>query len=113
MTFNPGPTCVIALKTAFRSAQTESPYEAFYYYARNGKVEAVRYGKWKLHIAKSLGWNKKQGEFPVSLYDLEADVSEKNNVASEYPGVVEQLKKMISDFDTTLDKTARSAGKVL
>lgn len=70
------------------------------YYARNGKPEAVRFGKWKLHIAKTLGWNPDgEGEFPVSLYDMENDIGEKNNVAEDNPEVVEKLRKMLTDID--------------
>lgn len=89
---------------------TPSPYEAFYYYARNGKVEAIREGQWKLHIAKSRGWNKTQGTFPVSLFNLEADIGEKNNVANQYPEVVARLKGKIQEFDTKLSKSARLPG---
>jgi len=71
-----------------------------YFYARNGMPEAVRLGKWKLHIDKSRGWNKNDaGAFPVSLYDLSIDMQEKNNVADQYPKVVEQLTQSIADFD--------------
>ena len=92
---------------------TPSPHKAFYYYARNGSLEAVRSGKWKLHTAKTRGWNKEQGEFPVSLYDLEADIGETNNLADQHPEIVEQLQKTMSDFDKELNQNARPVGKVL
>ena len=76
----------------------------FYYYARNGDLEAVRLGKWKLHIAKSKGWNKKEnGEFPVSLYDLENDIGENINLANDFPGVVNELLLKMEEFDKRLD----------
>lgn len=76
------------------------PEKPLYFYARNGDAEAVRLGKWKLHIKKSRGWNKKKnGEFPVSLYNLDTDVSEKIDVAEQNPDVVKKLTKMIEDFD--------------
>ena len=47
------------------------PERPFYFYARNGELEAIRLGKWKLHTKKSIGWNEKsEGSFLVSLYDL-------------------------------------------
>ncbi len=68
----------------------------FFFYSRSGNIEAVRLGKWKLHIAKSRGWNKKKnGEFPISLYNLDTNVSESINVANENPKIVEQLKTLI------------------
>ncbi|MDN5205608.1 sulfatase [Fulvivirgaceae bacterium BMA10] len=82
-----------------------------YYYARNGNLEAVRLGKWKLHSLKSNGWNEaEQGEFTVSLYDLENDISETQNLADNHPEVVERLKKMMEDFDNQLTKEARPVG---
>ncbi len=79
---------------------TEIPDRPFYFYARNGKPEAVRLGKWKLHIEKTIGWNLiDSGEFPVSLYNLETDIGEQNNLAGEHPEIVEKLKKMIEEFN--------------
>ena len=75
----------------------------FYFYARNGKVEAIRLGKWKLHLDKTRGWNAKiNGLFPKSLYNLEVDVAEKNNVANQFPEIVERLSNMVKEFDTNL-----------
>lgn len=57
----------------------KSPHEVFYYF-RGFKLEAVRHGVWKLHLAKS------------ELYDLNADLSESKNVADAHPDVVRQLR---------------------
>ncbi|QCX38980.1 sulfatase [Aureibaculum algae] len=82
---------------------TKLPERPFYFYARNGEIEAVRMGKWKLHIQKSIGWNlNKNGSFPVSLYNLDEDISEKNNVVDQFPEVVEQLTKMMKEIETEL-----------
>ena len=82
---------------------TNLPDRPLYFYARNGKPEAVRLGKWKLHITKTLGWNvKEDGEFPVSLYDLEEDIQEQKNVADQYPDVVKKLTNSIWEFDAKL-----------
>ncbi len=84
-------------------ARVKLPERPLVYYARNGKPEAVRYGKWKLHIAKTLGWSVgKDGEFTVSLYDLEKDIGEAVNVAKDNPEVVEKLRKMLTDIDAEL-----------
>lgn len=72
----------------------------FYFYARNGEAEAVRVGKWKLHIKKSIGWDAGgKGVFPVSLYNLYEDVEEQKNVADQYPELVKQLTELIIEFD--------------
>ncbi|RTE52283.1 arylsulfatase [Arenibacter aquaticus] len=80
---------------------TKLPERPFYFYARNGEMEAVRMGKWKLHIKKSIGWNTdKDGVFPVSLYNLDADIGEKNNVIDVFPEVVEELTNLMKEFET-------------
>jgi len=60
-----------------------SPHEAFYYFHRGG-LEAVRRGRWKLHLAKN-------GEAMNELYDLAADVSETVDRAADEPDVVREL----------------------
>ena len=75
----------------------------FYYYARNGEPEAVRLGKWKLHIKKSIGWNAgEKGAFPVSLYNLDEDIEEQKNLAEQYPGLVMKMTKLIEEFEIEL-----------
>lgn len=83
--------------------ETELPERPFFYYARDGKCEAVQLGKWKLHIAKTIGW-KKGEDFPVTLYNLEEDISEQNNIADKNPEIVEKLRVMIDEFDSTLNE---------
>ena len=83
----------------------EKGYENIFelvYYSRDGKPEAIRQGDWKLHIGKTRGWNKKEGEFPVSLYNLKEDVGETNNLAEEYPQEVKNLKKRLADLDAQM-----------
>ncbi|MFC2167107.1 sulfatase-like hydrolase/transferase [Acidobacteriota bacterium] len=91
---------------------TPSPHEAFYYYARNGNLEAVRSGKWKLHSAKTRGWDKELGVFPVSLYNLEEDIGERNNLANNNPEIVDRLRQRMNRFDSELNQHARPAGSV-
>ena len=83
----------------FNPDKNDLPDRPFFYWSRNGEIEAVRLGDWKLHIKKTRGWNtEKQGEFPVSLYNLKDDISEQNNLAMENPEKVEELFKLIEDF---------------
>ena len=75
----------------------------FYYFARNGEIEAVRFGKWKLHISKSIGWDfESNGDFPISLYNLDNDVREEINLANQFPNIVLKLKNMILNFEKSL-----------
>lgn len=75
---------------------TESPREAHYYFSRN-KLDAVRQGPWKLAVASQVErMGREAVPVPASvgqprLYDLEADIGETTNVATEYPEVVAKL----------------------
>ena len=67
-----------------------------YLYFCQGELHAVRKGKWKVLLSdrkKFYGYVKDKGSKQVELYDLESDISEKNNLASEHPDVVEALLK--------------------
>jgi arylsulfatase A len=59
----------------------KSPHDVYYYY-RGLKLEAVRSGDWKLHLAKE------------ELYNLESDIGESKNVAAEHADVVRELRKL-------------------
>lgn len=79
--------------------QSSSPHdEAGFFYYRNGKVEALRLGKWKLHF-------KQQPE----LYDLRADISETKNLASAEPDVVARLSDVAAKYDADLKAHQRPA----
>ncbi len=74
-----------------------SPHEAFYYYFMS-QLQAVRSGKWKLHVAldpKIAKWmGTEQGPREAALYDVEADKGEKNNVADSHPEIVAKLNAL-------------------
>ncbi|ALJ06706.1 arylsulfatase [Pseudalgibacter alginicilyticus] len=85
--------------------KSKSPHkkEGFYYY-KESTLEAVRQGDWKLRITKKEG---------VELFNLEEDVSEKNNVASQHPKTVKKLRKMMEEFDAELQKNKRNQEHLL
>jgi arylsulfatase A len=56
-------------------------HETFYYY-RGLKLEAVRNGSWKLHLAKT------------ELYNLAEDIGEATNVAATHPEIVKKLQSL-------------------
>ncbi len=74
--------------------------EDFYYFSDN-ELHGVRVGKWKLMLAgrKSFyGYVDDRGSKDVELYDLEADVGEKKNVAAEHPDEVAKLSARAKAF---------------
>ena len=82
----------------------ESPHDVFYYY-RGLKLQAVRSGPWKLHLAG--------GE----LYNLETDIGESKDLAAANPDVVQLLRALAAEMkdDLGLDgigPACRPLGKV-
>ena len=68
----------------FGESNAASPHDAFFYYFKEN-IDAVRSGKWKLHVRKG---DQKIDE----LYDLEADIGETTNLYDQRPDVVQELK---------------------
>lgn len=68
----------------FAEEEDQSPRKVFFYYLQNN-LEAVRVGKWKLHVRK--------GDKEIDgLYNLDEDISESNNLYDEHPEIVKELK---------------------
>jgi len=110
----------------------KSPREAFFYY-QGWALEAVRSGKWKLHLphgyrtlagrpggAGGIPAKYEQARINAALFDLENDIGEQHNVAAEHPDIVERLTQMADrmrqDLGDSLQKTTgagrRPPGKV-
>jgi len=89
---------------------SRSPRTEMLYYARDGGLEAIRVGKWKLHVAKTRVWPA-DVPFLVSLYDLENDISEEHNVASYHPDIVEQLTQRMWVRDAVLTAGMRPVAR--
>ncbi len=71
----------------------KSPHEVFYYYQID-QLQAVRSGKWKLHLPldfKKRNWGEPEIDIPLQLYNLEADIGETTDVAADHPDVVKRL----------------------
>jgi arylsulfatase A-like enzyme len=77
----------------------KSPRQAFYYYQID-QLQAVRSGKWKLHLplkTKKQNWGKSISDSPLQLYNLESDVGEQNNVADKNPDTVKRLLELAEE----------------
>lgn len=101
----------------FGEPGAKSPCKAFFYY-RSGELQAVRSGRWKLHLphkyrtlgsaeggkgGKSVGY--KEGEVGFELFDLQNDIGETRNLAEEEPDVVGRLKKLVDKAREDLGDT--------
>jgi len=77
-----------------------TPHHAYCYY-RGMRLEAIRCGNWKLRRVKK----------EVELFDLEADISEQNNLAATHPEIVTRLTVVMEEFDQALKANLRPAGQ--
>ncbi len=108
----------------------KSPHEAIYFY-RAWSLEAVRSGKWKLHLPHSYGsvaepgvdgqyGTRVQKKIGLALFDLENDIGEQVNVADQHPEVVERLlaladsmrKDIGDDSQNMKGKNCRKPGRL-
>jgi len=96
--------------------KTESPRREFAYYYDRNCLKAIRSGKWKLvfpHESQTyskenaIGNDGKPGTYSsanveISLFDLEADPGETNNMAEQNPKVIESLKNLARKYRSDL-----------
>ncbi len=79
--------------------------EATVHHSVNGSF-AIRKGKWKLILCPgSGGWSypvpveaKKMDLPPFQLYDMSIDIGEQNNLAADYPRMVNELKELLKQY---------------
>jgi len=97
----------------------KSPHEAFFYY-RGYALEAVRSGKWKLHLPHSYrtlagrpsgtgGQPAKyeQGKIGAELFDLENDIGEQNDISARHPEIVKRLMALADQMRQELGDSAK------
>jgi len=92
------------LSPILRGTATESPRKELFYWTR-GKLNAVRSGKWKMHVRQQeeiVYWNDVKELDEPELYDIASDVSEKYDLAAENPAVIEELHALIKQHKATL-----------
>jgi arylsulfatase A-like enzyme len=96
----------------------KSPHEAFFYCA-DGRIMAVRSGKWKLRFPSTLQDELHYGkvsvpdaEMPQALYNLFNDPGEQKNVADDHKDIVERLTKLAQAAREDLgDENTKTKGK--
>ncbi len=90
----------------------KSPHAAFYYYFTE-QLQAVRSGKWKLHLAleeKTVANGRKVSAREARLIDLDADIGETTDLSAEHPKVVARLNALAERAREDLGDAGR-AGK--
>ncbi|MGB3585223.1 MAG: sulfatase [Tunicatimonas sp.] len=87
-----------SLAPLFLDENASSPYTSFFYYQKE-QLQAVRSGKWKLHLALDSTYRSihhpgfKEGR-NAELYNLEDDRQEQHNIAAHQPEIIRQLEHM-------------------
>lgn len=76
-----------------------SPHEAFYFYLGN-TLEAVRCGRWKLHVSRG------GGEI-CELYNLDSDVGETDDISDAHPEIVTELTAHAESARASLGDASR------
>lgn len=88
---------------------TTAPHEALYFYYHNNQLEAMRCGRWKLHLPHkyrrfttelagrdgAMGSYEEGTPIELALYDLGEDPRELHDVAAAHPETVESLLKLV------------------
>jgi len=78
----------------FGKTEAKTPYKVFYYYDQD-QLQAVRKGPWKLFIPlddfKTHPHFAEGGSKTPLLFNVEEDISSRNNLAAENPEVVREL----------------------
>ena len=101
------------------------PHDALFFYYAEGQLQAMRSGRWKLlfpHTARTMnGQAPGQGGTPgkykplpvgLELYDLDADLGETTNLASDHPEVVRALQAKADAIRAELgDGLRKQAGR--
>ena len=92
-------------ESAFSTCKRNKKRPAVVHHSVSGKF-AIRDGRWKLVLCPgSGGWSApkdndaiKLGLPDIQLYDMSADIEEKNNLQAEYPEIVKQLVDMLKEL---------------
>ena len=66
---------------------------------------AVIIGRWKLVRASGFGRHVPEPDHPFELYDLMADPSESSDLASEHPGIVDELRAAYAQWFADVSST--------
>lgn len=92
------------------TAGSAPPRDHFFYF-RGFRLEAVRSGPWKLHLALADAGPAKQKKAPrPQLFNLADDIGETTNVADQHPEIVERLRGLAAAIDADLGQDGIGPG---
>jgi arylsulfatase A len=109
-------------------ASAKSPHESLYFYYLTNELQAIRSGKWKLMLPHSYRTMEKQpmgkdgtpGRYrqvkveQPQLFDLNEDLGETRDLASQHPEVIKQLMLQVERARVELgDSLTKRTGKSL
>lgn len=96
-----------------------------FFFIKGNEVQAVRKGKWKLHVPHKyrvvleIGrdgipgiQDNEGGSIELALFNMEEDPNESNNLINKYPDIADSLKILIDDFIIDLAQNSRQAGEI-
>jgi len=86
------------LPTLLGQYDKQKKHEFLYWeFPSYGGQQAVRLGNWK---AIRTGLKKENSDTQIQLYNLKEDIKEEHNVASQYPDIVQKIKKIMLNYRT-------------
>ncbi|MCH2207524.1 MAG: sulfatase-like hydrolase/transferase [Lentisphaerales bacterium] len=97
------------ISSLFMNSSAKSPHPYHFY-----EYEGIRKDNWKLMLSKKKVKKGKKNTFATNLelYDLNKDVSEKNNLASQHPELVKELHAKLLAHKQAVQSNQRPAGFV-
>lgn len=85
--------------------QKSSPRKSMFYY-RDRRLMAIRDGRYKAHFITQdsyvPGSNQATEHDPPLLYDLETDLGERRNIATQRPEVIDRIRRIKARHETTM-----------
>jgi arylsulfatase A len=98
--------------SALLTGSDKSPRNEFVYYTSQGALEGLRQGKYKLLIKKGrrpkkAPENQRAPKSQIMLFELDADLGEKNNIAEKNPELVAKLGIRMKELDAEITKNQR------
>ena len=87
------------LPTLLGEGNKQKKHESLYWeFPQYGGQQAVRMGKWK-----GIRMNILKGNMKIQLYDLDNDILEQNDKASQYPEIVKRIEEIMKKEHHTPD----------